>query len=102
MVPRYREDLAYGNVNRRVWMERWSCVSDPDSFVLVLVVVLPMAPLEPLRKCLFLVVLSTDIIHITIFNSPSGVRNQSGCSGSRSLCVLYSGSGSKTMKLTTF
>ena len=47
--------------------------------VLVLVVVLPMAPLEPLRKCLFLVVLSTDIIHITIFNSPSGVRNQSGC-----------------------
>jgi hypothetical protein len=37
-----------------------------------------MAPLEPLRKCLFLVVLSTDIIHITIFNSPSGVRNQSG------------------------
>ncbi len=47
--------------------------------VLVLVVVLSMAPLEPLRKCLFLVVLSTDIFHITIFNSPSGVRNQSGC-----------------------
>jgi hypothetical protein len=47
--------------------------------VLVLVVVLPMAPLEPLGKCLFLVVLSTDIFHITIFTSPSGVRNQSGC-----------------------
>ena len=52
---------------------------EPRELVLVLVVVLPMAPLEPLRKCLFLVVLSTDIIHITIFNSPSGVRNQSGC-----------------------
>jgi hypothetical protein len=47
--------------------------------VLVLVVVLPMAPLEPLRKFLFLVVLSTNIFHITIFSSPSGVRDHSGC-----------------------
>ena len=46
--------------------------------VLVLVVVLPMAPLGPLRKCLCIVVLSTSPSHHH-FRSPSGGRYQSGC-----------------------
>jgi hypothetical protein len=47
-------------------------------FFLVLVVVLPTAPLGPLRKCLCTVVLSTSPSHHH-FHSPSGGRYQSGC-----------------------
>jgi hypothetical protein len=46
--------------------------------VLVLVVVLPMAPMGPLRKCLCIVVLSTSPSHHH-FRSSSGGRYQSGC-----------------------
>jgi hypothetical protein len=44
-----------------------------DAALIVLVVVLPMAPLGPLRKCLCIVVLSTSPSHHH-FLSPSGGR----------------------------